>query len=259
MNDEDEEDLDRLPLDDQDPLHRVVRMRRGLRERRDENAQRVLDVTDRFYGAQVRAANAATPQEQLLALVQALAHATEGFVLTVSDAYRVVDRIASELRSICEHTARLQTAADQLEKLGLLARERLTAADKDWSGVADAVATRASDSITRSIAGVGVKQRRVARLALWIGGFVVLMTSLPGYFAWRTYAALDSLHLPALSSPARLPIKLYGLRQAANAMPSARPPPPCTPAFKKRPSTSPEGLRLRGLAPGRVPVPSPPG
>lgn len=205
MKDADEEDLDRLPLDDQDPLERVVRMRRGLRERRDENAQRVLDVTDRMYGAQVRAAKATLPEEQLLALVQALAHATEGFVLTVNDAYALLDRIDSELRPLREHMPRLQAAAEQIEKLDVLARDGLMSADKDWNGVAEAVARRAAASAERLVADVGLESRRLAKVALWIGGLLVLVTSLSGYLAWRTYAALDPLRLPGLSATVKVP------------------------------------------------------
>jgi hypothetical protein len=184
---------DELPPDDGSAEHDLLRLRRALRSRTDENARKILDASDRLHVVQLRATRAKLPEEQVLALTQALRHACEMHVLTMNDVAPQIERLASAGAA----ASQLTSAVDRLERWTQNWNERLAKAEGVWLRSAEEVPQRLAESSERVIRKAAWDAGRAVRWAVGVGILVAVVCCLSAYWSRQTNRDFESLLRPA--------------------------------------------------------------
>src|SRR5262245_34974998 len=163
-----------LPPDDDTPGHTLARFRQILRQRRDESAVRLLEVSDRLYTAQVRASKATLPEERILALVQALTNSTEAHLLTLQEGYAYIDRLTSALQPAeawTDSTRRLESVATDWDV-------RLSAAREVWMRAAEEIPRQVAEASASVLRSVLMEKRAATKGLLLLAAVVAVLCSL---------------------------------------------------------------------------------
>jgi len=188
---------DTLPPDDDTPGHTLARFRQILRQRRDESAVRLLEVSDRLYTAQVRASKSAVPEERILALVQALTNSTEAHLLTLQEGYGYIDRLTSALQPAeawTDSTRRLESVATDWDA-------RLSAAREVWMRAAEEIPRQVAEASASVLRSVLVERRAATTGLLLLAAVVAVLCSLCTLLCWRTHALIEkATAAPSFSS-----------------------------------------------------------
>jgi hypothetical protein len=187
---------DELPPDDGSAEHDLLRLRRALRSRTDENARRILDASDRLHVVQLRATRAKLPEDQVLALTQALRHACEMYVLTMNDVAPQLERLVSAGAAASE----LDGAVDRLEQSVQNWGERLAKAEGVWLRSAEEVPQRLADSAAQAIRRAAWDAGRTVRWGVGVGILLTIVCCLSAYWSRQSHRDFESLLRPAEAS-----------------------------------------------------------
>jgi hypothetical protein len=178
-----------LPPDDGSAEHDLLRLRRALRSRTDENARRILDASDRLHVVQLRAARAKFAEEQILTLTQALRHACEMHVLTMNDVAQQLERLVSAGAA----AAQLGSAVDRLERSVQRWDERLAKTEGVWLRSAEEVPQRLAESAALVIRRSTRDASRIVRWAVGVGIVLTVVCALSAYWSRQTRVDFESL------------------------------------------------------------------
>lgn len=178
-----------VPPDDGSAEHDLLRLRRALRSRTDENARRIMDANDRLHVVQLRATRAKLPEEQILALTQALRHACEMHVLTMNDVAQQVERLVSAGAAATE----FGSAVDRLDRSAQQWVERLAKTEGIWLRSAEELPQRLAESAGQVIRRTTWEAGRVVRWAVGVGIVLTAASCFSAYWSRQTHHDFETL------------------------------------------------------------------